>query len=364
MTYDVAVIGGGPGGTSAAITVARAGASVLLLERGAFPRQKVCGEFVSPESLHLLRSLLASRSTKEVLSRPVEIRSSRTFIDGQMIATEISPPAYSIPRYVLDSLLWQEAVAAGADCHQQVTVERVSHNTTGAARFALESARGAFLARTVINATGRWSNFKAETIKLPKGPKWIGLKAHFAEAEIRSHLELHFFAGGYCGIAPLGNGQINACAMVRPDVAKTLNAVFRCDAQLEQRSSGWRAVTEEVTTAPLVFHTPSPVADDVLLVGDAAGFIDPFVGDGISMALHSGAMAATSLVKTGYDARPAALRYKGEYARRLLPAFSNAARLRRLMSLPRITRWPILKMMRVPGISEFLLKQTRVELVS
>src|SRR5436309_3034001 len=101
MTYDVAVIGGGPAGTSAAITAARAGARVLLLERGALPRQKVCGEFVSPESLHLLRSFLASRSANEVISSAVEIRSSRIFIDERVITTEISPPAYSIPRYVL-----------------------------------------------------------------------------------------------------------------------------------------------------------------------------------------------------------------------------------------------------------------------
>ena len=78
------------------------------------------------------------------------------------------------------------------------------------------------------------------------------------------------------------------------------------------------------------------------------------------MALHSGAMAAAAVVESGYEARRAAVRYKQEYERRLLPAFSNATRLRRLMSLPRITRWPVLKMMRVPGISEFLLKQTRV----
>jgi geranylgeranyl reductase family protein len=361
MTYDVAIIGGGPAGTSAAITAARDGARVLLLERGAFPRQKVCGEFVSPESLSLLRSLLRSDAAEEVLSKPVQISSSRTFIDGHAIHTEISPPAYSIPRYVLDSLLWQEAQSAGADCRQQITVDRVSRNAAG---FTVETSHGEFSARAVINASGRWSNFKAETIKLSAGPKWIGLKAHFAEAETHSDLDLYFFTGGYCGIAPIGNGQINACAMVRADVAKSLSEVFRCDAQLEQRSRGWRAVVDEVTTAPLVFHTPTPVADNVLLAGDAAGFIDPFVGDGISMALHSGAMAAISLVVSEYDAPRAAARYREQYQRRLLPAFSNAARLRRLMALPRIARWPVVKMMKVPGISEFLLRQTRAGVVS
>src|SRR5947209_8009702 len=150
MTYDVAIIGGGPAGASAAITAARAGAGVLLLELGAFPRQKVCGEFVSPESLHLLRSLLAGRSAEAVISNPLQIHSSRTFIDGQVITTEISPPAYSIPRFVLDSLLWQEAVAAGADCRQQVAVDRIIQNATGEARFTLGcSAHGQFFAKAI-----------------------------------------------------------------------------------------------------------------------------------------------------------------------------------------------------------------------
>src|SRR4051812_45415991 len=271
MSYDIAIIGGGPAGTSAAITAARAGARVLLLDRGVFPRQKVCGEFVSPESLSLLRSLLRREAAEAGLSDPVQIRSTRSFIDGHIIRTEISPPGYSIPRYVLDALLWQEAIAAGAECRQQITVHRVTRNADGA--FTLQTSDQQVVACTVINAAGRWSNFKAETIKLPPGPKWIGLKAHFREEEINPDLDLHFFEGGYCGISPIGNGQINGCAMVSADIAKSLSEVFRCDPQLEQRSRGWRAVTEEVTTAPLVFHTPRPVADDVLMAGDAAGFI-------------------------------------------------------------------------------------------
>ena len=357
--YDLAVIGAGPAGASAAITAARAGARVLLLERGSFPREKVCGEFVSSESLELLRSLLAGNESAGLLYHAPRIVSARTFIDGETIGTEISPPAFSIPRYEMDAALWRSALASGVDARQQVAARRIDRNGNFAVEILASEER--FSARAVINAAGRWSNFKAASMGVPSGPKWIGVKAHFAEADAKfsQSLDLHFFSGGYCGVSPLGNGHINACAMVRADVAKNLAEVFRCEARLAERSREWKAVTEEVSTAPLIFHPPAPVANGTLLAGDAAGFIDPFVGDGISMALHSGAMAANALIASGFHVEQAAARYHADYQRRLLPAFHHAARIRSLVSLPYLVRWPMLKMMKVAGISEYFLKRTR-----
>src|SRR5246127_5705432 len=91
-SYDLAVVGGGPAGTSAAITAARSGARVLLLERGRLPRQRVCGEFVSAESLDLLGSLLAE-ATPEFLQRAVRIRETRLFVGGRTIVAPVEPAA-------------------------------------------------------------------------------------------------------------------------------------------------------------------------------------------------------------------------------------------------------------------------------
>src|SRR5882672_4902132 len=100
--YDLIVIGGGPAGSSAAITAARGGARVLLLERGKFPRQKVCGEFVSAESLDLLAGLLdAPHAT--LLSGALRIPRARVFLDGRKIETPVDPPAASIARLDLDA---------------------------------------------------------------------------------------------------------------------------------------------------------------------------------------------------------------------------------------------------------------------
>src|SRR5262252_4580934 len=93
--FDLAVIGGGPAGTSAAITAARAGVRVLLLERGKLPRQRVCGEFVSAESLDLLAALLGHGVDAET----VRIPEARLFVDGSVISTPVAAPAASIARF-------------------------------------------------------------------------------------------------------------------------------------------------------------------------------------------------------------------------------------------------------------------------
>src|SRR5258706_12951883 len=98
MTYDVAVIGAGPGGCSAAITAARLGKSVLLLEAGDFPRQKVCGEFVSGESLTLLGDLLRATAFAEAPA----LDTSRLFVDSAEGTTRIPAGAPRITRWQLD----------------------------------------------------------------------------------------------------------------------------------------------------------------------------------------------------------------------------------------------------------------------
>ena len=119
--YDLIVIGGGPAGTSAAISAARYGARVLLLERGRFPRHKVCGEFVSPESFEILAQLLDSRDDG-VLQAAVRIPEARIFIDGRVLQTPIEPSAASVARLDLDKALWDSAQRSGVEARQQVAV--------------------------------------------------------------------------------------------------------------------------------------------------------------------------------------------------------------------------------------------------
>jgi flavin-dependent dehydrogenase len=354
--FDVAVIGGGPAGTSAAITAARLGARVVIFESGEFPRQKVCGEFVSAESLEVLRDLLRFTTEWPLQAAPL-IDRTRLFLAGHSISAWVNPPSLSIPRYVLDSLLWQAAKQAGVDARSSCEVRDVR----GDGPFRFETASGELRASSVIVAAGRWSRFKPH-VSVPPGPKWIGVKAHYREHAPPKTTDLYFFEHGYCGVQPVADDLVNACAMVRSDRATSLEQVFALHPALAERSRAWQATMEPVTTAPLIYVTPQPIRDNMMFVGDAAAFIDPFVGDGISIALRSGRIAANALRAVFGESRSLAsalAEYQRYYTRQFVPPIVAASRIRTLLSWPESARTLAFQILRLPGIMSSVIRRTR-----
>lgn len=349
--YDIAVIGGGPAGCSAAITAARGGARVVLLEKGAFPRQKVCGEFVSAEALNLLRQLLAN---DRLLSSAPSLTEACFHINERTVTVTLPERAASITRWAMDSALWQSAGIAGATLREKVGVATIANGNA----YRIETSVGVITVRCVIQAAGRQNRLRP--LEAQSGPKWIGLKAHYFEDRLSLRSDLYFFPGGYCGVQPIGDGKVNVCAMVRADVARSLDEVFLREPGLVSRCQSWKIAGTPTATAPLEFRPPQSIEGNQLLAGDAAGFIDPFVGDGISMALHSGSMAALVASRFDFDPQRAAPAYATEYIQRLVPAFRNAARIRRLLNFPAPVRAIGLRIAGYPPISRQLLQMTRI----
>ena len=179
MNYDLIVIGGGPAGAAAAITASRGGVRVLLLERGRFPRHKVCGEFVSSESLQILHTLLAGNDS--VLESCISISEARIFLDGQVITAPVHPPAASLTRFDLDYALWTAAEAAGVCTRSQTAVRSIQ----GDGPFELTTAEGHFQARAVVNASGRWSrDFRRNRSQRVRDGRQPGLK--YAPPSVRT----------------------------------------------------------------------------------------------------------------------------------------------------------------------------------
>jgi flavin-dependent dehydrogenase len=342
--FDLIVIGGGPAGAAAGITAARAGKRALLLERGRFPRQKVCGEFISSEATGLLRELLGTGGTDLLNVAPV-VSEARLFADGRTLSAPLSPPALSLPRFALDQALWHVAEEAGCVCRQETQVDEVTHPD----RFEVRAGEQQWQSDTVVSASGRWSNL-TRAMQGPDAPRWLGAKGHFREAHPHPSVDLYFFDGGYCGVQSIGDETVNACAMVRGDVASTLDQVFARHPELWRRTRDWAPISEPVATAPLVFRNPAPIGPDgVLNAGDAAGFIDPFAGDGIAIALRSGAKAAIGRADE----------YARWYTREILPAFRAAARFRRLMSTPAWARTLALSLLGSRRVAAWAVRATR-----
>lgn len=356
--FDLVVVGAGSAGSAAAISAARLGATVALLESGQFPRHKVCGEFVSAESLDVLRDLVCfTPAAADTLAAAPVIDQVRLLLAGREIQAPIVPPALSIPRYDLDMLLWQAAQQAGiqACCRCEV------RNINGRGPFQIETSGGELHSKSVIVASGRWSRFTPRT-PIQDGPKWIGVKAHFREHQPPRSTDLYFFRHGYCGVQPVAADMVNACAMVRSDRAKSLEEVFALDPFLAARRRNWQPLMEEVTTAPLIYRTPGPVQGNLIFVGDAAAFIDPFVGDGISIALRTGCLAVHELrgvFDTSSSLSAAAATYERKYREHFEPFIRAAARIRSLLDLPQPLQIAAFELMRLPGVLPYAIRKTR-----
>ena len=174
-------------------------------------------------------------------------------------------------------------------------------------------------ARALILACGRWwalggiASPAAENRNEAAGP-WMGAKAHFSDVAPRDAVEMYYFPGGYCGVAPVEDGVYNVCCLVHRGVVRNQRATRESHLDdfaawlaevalhpvLAARLRGATQVTSTISTAPLRAarrRAILPGENGVLIAGDAAGFLDPFTGDGISMALHSGQLAAAELAK-------------------------------------------------------------------
>ena len=356
--FDIAIIGAGPAGTSAAITAARLGSRVLLLEARDFPRHKVCGEFVSPEALGILAELLRDRpSARPLFDAALPIDRTRLFLRTRVVEAPVVPPGLSITRYDLDANLWKAAQTANVETRANCEVL----GSAGDGPFRLQTASGDFTAAALIVAAGRWSQFSSDRT-VPAGPKWIGLKAHFHEPNPRLSTDLYFFQNGYCGVQPISSDLVNASAMVRSDTATSLTQVFALHPRLSRRATEWTVATQPVSTSPLIYRPSQPVRGNVLFVGDAAAFIDPFVGDGISIALRSGQLAgqcAAGFLRGETALAESVGAYEREYSRQFAPLLSAAARVRSLMSLPEFAKPAVFELLRFPGVMPFVIRKTR-----
>jgi flavin-dependent dehydrogenase len=359
--YDLVVVGGGPAGCASALTAARLApdAKILLLESGAYPRQKVCGEFITAEGMNILHAMgPGSDFIHNLINDGYNIDQTNITLPLASATITLNPPGTSISRNDLDWALWRHCIKLGIVCQQQLTVQRITQN----GHFTLHTHDGALRARSVINAAGRWSRLNAMPSIPSRRAPWLGIKAHFNEDSPRSSVDLYLFRGGYCGVQPAGHNQVNVCAMLRADVATRLTQVFRLHPALEERSRAWTPASEILTTAPLLFQTPVAARDGIFQTGDAAGFIDPFVGDGITLALLSGRLAGAAVAEVLHGKqhlRAALVNYQEKYAQEVAPLFRRVAWLRKLLALPRALQLPALAALRLPWLAQVVVHHAR-----
>jgi geranylgeranyl reductase family protein len=329
LACEVLVVGAGPAGSAAAAALARAGLDVLLVEARAHPRPKACAEYASPRILEELRRLGLPDGAWQSDALPLRgMRVIRGRDAVEVSYADRSGPrgAWGLDRQAFDATLARHAEAAGArlldhasldDLHWRGGRGGLGGRVAGA---VLRTADGRcdVRCRWLIGADGARSRV-AQRLSVERAvlaPRRLGLVAHYeGVAELPDHGEMHVGPGGYVGLAPLAGGRLNV-GMALPLDGDRRAAEARFDGAIAAlpavtaRLAGRRRLTPLRGASPIGHRVARAAGDGWMLVGDAAGFIDPFTGEGIYRALRSARAAAEALSggDEGADARYRALR--------------------------------------------------------
>jgi geranylgeranyl reductase family protein len=312
---DVIVAGAGPAGAAAACHIARYGASVIVLDRATFPRDKVCGDCVGPLAVVELSALGVSQM--DGYAQTNIARRAALYLDGEELFSLFLPDmgmaqcGRVIPRLILDNLLVETAKQAGARVIEGFGLSGFSLDHDAVTVQATGLAGGLTLrSRLLIGADGS-SSTVARVMRgslPPRQDRMIAARSYFTNVEgPQDQLEVYVNSGcfpGYCWLFPTGNGEANVGLGVPletlPSYEETpavmLSRFLRHDPALVARLSNANMRGRIVGWPLMTYNHHLPIVSDrVMLVGDAAGLINPLNGEGIHYAFLSARWAAETV---------------------------------------------------------------------
>jgi geranylgeranyl reductase family protein len=389
----VIVVGAGPAGSATAYHLARQGRSVLLLEKTAFPREKVCGDGLTPRAVKALIGMGIDTSPGNGWARNNGLR----IIGGGMSLEMPWPDLSTFPgqgltrtRRDFDELLARRAQAAGVTLRESTTVLRpVRHERTGRVEGVLAQSRepdgakgpeAVYRAPLVVAADGNSSRLAvaAGRERRDDRPMGVAVRTYFrspfsADEWLESHLELwdgNRLLPGYGWVFGLGDGRVNvglgildsSPAFGKVDYKALLT---RWLGQLGERYE-FTEPTEPIRGAalPMAFNRVPHYADGLLLVGDSAGMVNPFNGEGIAYAMESGQIAAETMAAA--LERPTAMgreKALADYPRRIKAEYGGYYTLGRVF-VKLIGHPQIMRLCAQRGLSHPMLMKVTMTLLS
>ena len=372
------MIGAGPAGSAAALFLARAGYDVVLLDRAAFPRDKPCGEYLTPGAVRLLRDDLgvlpslmaggAARLTRE------------TVVPHRARAWSGATDALACPRTVTDKVLRDAAQAAGARVIEGVNVRRIvrgADGIKGAAGSGNDGVEREFRAGVTVGADGTRSLLAREMGVVRPIPRLqrLALVTHYQaghaspDAAVTMHLprdrsDACCGVGAACGPDGTRNVNIVVPTSEAPRMAGRRQAYFEERLRLSFPQV-WERVQGAAPVGPLHsvgcfgHHTTHATDDGAVLVGDAATFINPFTGEGVFFALRGAQLAAQTVgaaLARGDVSRHALGAYDAARRTELLPRYRLCDAVQRVVHSPALLGWASERLRRSEPLTETLLR--------
>jgi menaquinone-9 beta-reductase len=348
---DVLVAGGGPAGSATATLLARAGFSVLVVDRASFPRDKACSEYMSPEAVRILDRLGVVETLESAGAFPLEGMK----VTGPLGATAhgkfalaghhpFRPTGLSISRRILDNELLVGARAAGAAVMERTCVEELLYERGGVAGAVVRDRRAkrhCLRARLTVGADGLRSVVARRLGRRNHGTsRRMAFVAHVAGvSDMSPSAELHFREHAYMGLNQIGHDQTNVALVVPSErAARARGALNRFFTEtlgefpgVRERVEAGEVVRPVLATGPFAVWSARVIAPGALLVGDAADFFDPATGDGIYCALRGAELVAETAAAALRQPGAITLDRLGQYPRMRRRVFSGKWALERMI---------------------------------
>lgn len=375
---DVLVAGAGPAGSATAAFLAGSGFTVLALDRAAFPRDKACAEYMSPETVRILNRLGVLEALEKAGGVPLEglkVTAPRgATAHGRFAGGNYAPfrsTGLSVSRRILDNELVAAARNAGAILAERARVEELLYDSGVVGGAVVRDGRGqrhSIRARLTVGADGLRSIVARRMGCRTHGkPRRVAFVAHVARVQgMGSSAELHFGERGYVGLNPIGQGRTNVGLVVPAERAASARGrvdQFFSDTLSEfpgirERMEPGEVVRPVLATGPFAAWSGRVVAPGCLLVGDAADFYDPVTGDGIYSALRGAELAAEIAVPALSRPGPLTADRLASYRRMRRRVFAGKWIVERMisyaLSFPRLFEHGVARLGRREGLAHTL----------
>lgn len=348
--YDIIIVGAGPAGTTAAIYAAKLGLKTLLLEKETFPRDKICGDALSGKSIGILREMDLLDQVQKLPGADIQVITFSSpnhdsfNIDMRDTGIKDAVKGFVIRREIFDQFMHEQAIKSDIDHIEGFAVSEIlSENglITGVRGKHKESGKVAeFKGRIILGADG-YNSIVARRLKLYEhDPQhWVvALRCYYKNvAGLTNQIELHYVdevIPGYFWIFPAGDGYANVgIGMLHQNIKKRkvdLKQALKNAIESPYFSDRFAAATAQ--EEPIGWNLPvgskrrKSTGDGFMLLGDAAGLIDPFTGEGIGNAMYSGKFAAQTAAEA-IKANDVSDRILSKYEDDLWAAIGNELRV-------------------------------------
>ena len=299
--YDCAIIGGGLGGLTLAITLSKKRFRIVVFEKEEYPFHKVCGEYISMESWDYLTRLGLPLHDMHL---PIIKKLIVSAPNGNELRHDLPLGGFGISRYKIDDELKKIALQAGVTVIEHCKVEDAFINND---LFQITTSKGNFESKVCCGSFGKRSNidikWKRDFIRRApnKLNNFIAVKYHIKFNSPADTIALHNFRNGYCGISKIEDDKYCLCYLTNAaNLKNSNNSIDEMEKNILSKNPQLSAIFSEATklySSPLSisqisFQQKTSVENHVLMIGDAAGLITPLCGNGMSMAMHAGKIAS------------------------------------------------------------------------